>query len=110
MEQARTGAERAAAARRSGRHLTLHEVARLSREGAFDGWYVAPSGTRWMVGRKSGGDDCVIVVGAQPMTFDSQRVAIKYLRALLLPTGVDIRSSLARRFDIALGESAAPPV
>ena len=83
------------------KQLTLTDVARMSARREIEGWYVAPCGrSRWTIGRRSGGEHYPIVLGAQALTFESKAVAEKYLRALLLPTGVEHDCGTDRKLTI----------
>jgi hypothetical protein len=80
----------------------------MCRQGEADGWYVAEHDARWTVGLQSRGQHYVVMLGAEPMTFGSMRVAVKYLRALIVPTGVErattAPSNLTRAFADALSQ------
>jgi hypothetical protein len=98
------------------RPVTLGEVALMSTRGEADGWYVAERGDKWTIGLQSRGERYLVMLGAQAMTFDSMAVAVKYLRALMAPTGVEhpsaARSTLASAFAdaIAIIEGSAAVV
>ena len=95
-------ADRLAGSRPALKQLTLTDVAMMSARREIDGWYVAPCGrSRWTIGRRSGGEHYPIVLGAQALTFESKAVAEKYLRALLLPTGVEHDSGTNGKLTIA---------
>jgi hypothetical protein len=59
----------------------------------IEGWYVAPCQSKWTIGRRSRDEHYPVVLGTQALTFDSKTVAERYLRALLLPTGVEQESA-----------------
>jgi hypothetical protein len=86
--------------RRTSRQLTLNDVAGMSDRRETDGWYVAPWKSKWTIGRRSRNEHYPVVLGAQALTFESKAVAEKYLRALLLPTGVE-QDSAFRQLTIA---------
>jgi hypothetical protein len=87
------------------KHLTLGDVARMAARREIDGWYVAPWETKWTIGRKSGADYLPIMLGANAMTFDTMAVAEKYLRALLMPTGVEQTSAAPLNLTIMLAQA-----
>jgi hypothetical protein len=87
------------------KELTLNDVARMSARRETDGWYVAPCERRWAIGRRSRDEHYPIVLGSNALTFESKAVAEKYLRALLLPTGVELDC----RTDIRLTIAEAQP-
>jgi hypothetical protein len=82
------------------KQLTLNDVARMSARREIDGWYVAPCERRWTIGRRSRGEHYPIVLGTEALTFESKAVAEKYLRALLLPTGVEQDSASGSQLTI----------
>jgi hypothetical protein len=71
------------------RRLPLGEVARMSGRGEVEGWHVAERGNKWTLGLQARGEHYLVMLGAEAMTFDSMKVAVKYLRALTVPTGVE---------------------
>jgi hypothetical protein len=71
------------------KQLTLTDVARMSARREVDGWYVARSDSKWTIGRRSRDELYPVVLGAEALTFESKAVAVRYLRALLIPTGAD---------------------
>jgi cytochrome bd-type quinol oxidase subunit 1 len=84
------------------KQLTLNDVARMSARREVDGWYVAPFGrSRWTIGRRLRGEHYPVVLGAQALTFESKAGAERYLRALLLPTGVEHDCGTRRKLTIA---------
>jgi hypothetical protein len=83
------------------KQLTLNDVARMSARREVDGWYVARCDARWMIGRRSRGEHYPVVLGAKALTFESKAVAERYLRALLIPTGVEHDSEARGPFTIA---------
>jgi hypothetical protein len=88
------------------RRVTLGGVALMSARGEADGWYVAERGDKWTIGLQSRGERYVVTLGPEAMTFDSMAVAVKYLRALIAPTGVEdpsaVRSDLTSAFADAI--------
>ena len=78
-----------APSRRSAKYLTLSDVVTLAVRQELDGWYVAAVDDRWVIGRRWDGEHYPITLDAQPMSFDSMSTAVRYLRALLMPTGVE---------------------
>jgi hypothetical protein len=87
--EAEDSAKRSTDSARTFLYLTLADVARMSVHRELDGWYVAPCDTTWTIGRRSGGEHCLVVVNAKPVSFDSMGKATRYLRALLSPTVTD---------------------
>ena len=87
--------------RPTSRQLTLNDVARMSARREVDGWYVARCDNKWTIGRRSHDEHYPVMLGAQALTFESKAVAEKYLRALLLPTGVEQDSVFRRQLTIA---------
>ena len=45
------------------------------------------------MGLQSRGERYLVMLGEEAMTFDSMKVAVKYLRALMVPTGVEDATS-----------------
>jgi len=76
------------------RCLTLSDVARMSACREHDGWYVARCDGSWILGRRSDRRHYPVVIGGEPMAFDSMPKALRYLRALLSPTMQDAQSGL----------------
>lgn len=85
--------------------LTLTDVARMSASREMDGWYVARSDSRWMIGRRCRDELYPVVLGAEALTFESKAVAVRYLRALLMPTGVEHDFGARHPFTIAEAKS-----
>jgi hypothetical protein len=71
------------------KQLTLNDVARMSARREVDGWYVARCDAKWTIGRRSRDEHYPVVLGAKALTFESKAIAERYLRALLIPTGVE---------------------
>lgn len=88
------------------KQVKLGDVALMATRGEADGWYVAEHGDKWTIGLQSRGERYLVTLGAQAMTFDSMPVAVKYLRALIAPTGVEqpspSGSNLTSTFDDAI--------
>jgi hypothetical protein len=82
-------AERLRANRPSFKQLTLNDVAAMSARREIDGWYVALCDGKWTVGRRSRDQHYPVVLGSEALTFESKAKAERYLRALLIPTGVE---------------------
>jgi hypothetical protein len=82
------------------KQLTLNDVARMSARSEVDGWYVARCDSKWTIGRRSHDEHYPVVLGAQELTFDTKAVAERYLRALLMPTGVEHDWPSRQRFTI----------
>jgi hypothetical protein len=73
----------------------------MSARREIDGWYVARSGSEWTIGRRLRGRYCAVTIGSRTLTFGSKAIAEKYLRALLLPTGVEHDSAIRQHVTIA---------
>jgi hypothetical protein len=73
----------------------------MSARREMDGWYVARSDGKWTIGRRSYDELYPVVLGAEALTFESKAVAVRYLRALLIPTGVEHDYGARHPFTIA---------
>jgi hypothetical protein len=93
--------------RRHAKPLPLGEVERMCRQGEADGWHVAEQDARWTVGLQSRGEHYVVMLGAEPMTFASMKVAVKYLRALIVPTGVESATTAPSNLTSAFSDAIA---
>ena len=94
-------AERLRASRPNVKQLTLNDVATMSARREVDGWYVALCDGKWTIGRRSRNEHYPVVLGSEALTFESKSKAEKYLRALLIPTGVEHESTLRMPLNIA---------
>jgi hypothetical protein len=93
--------ERLRANRPTFTQLTLNDVARMSARRETDGWYVALCEGKWTIGRRSRDEHYPVVLGSEALTFESKVKAEKYLRALLIPTGVEYEWIIRMPLNIA---------